>query len=937
MADPRRHLLADDAEIAFEDGDTVLEALLRAGLHPTGGGCLCAAGDCPHCLATVDGVGYVRTCQVRATEGLEVVREHRGGGYPRLDLDTPALTPESVGGPVRYLRCDVVVIGEGSSGLAAAEAARGAGSSVLSFDAARGDEVVGIYPGPLVIVRGEAETIHVEPRQEIVVATGAAELQPVAPGSELDGIVTARAAERFAAAGVDLGRVAAVGVSPSGIEAVRVTGELVRIEGERRVEAVVVATAGGEEERVACDTLSVGLGLQPRDVLARMARGLGGEVAVRVVGDAARSSDVPPCPASGIVCPCSQVSVADLDEVWGRGFREMELVKRATLAGTGTCQGSACIPYLRSFIADRGTQLQPPFTARPVARQRTLGELAAGAYFHATPRTALHDEHLAAGAVMERSGGWFRPWSYGDVEAEYRAVRESVSIGDVSTLGKILVSGPDALELLERLYPTRVSTLRPGRCRYALLLDERGTVLDDGMICREECAPGESRYRLSFTSGGSTLAELWLRDWAESWQLDVRILNQTTSLGAINVTGPRAAELLHRAGARWLPGFGAHGRAQVAGVACHILRLSFTGELSYELHHPAADSVDLWRRLLAAGDELGCRPHGLDALLRLRLEKGHILVGQDTDYDSTPRRIGHEWAVDGGKEDFVGKPALARTDPIPLDRRLVGLEMDGPAPIEGAVVWNDGDYAGYLTSSADSPVLGRAVMLGWVATIDDQGRLPETVTVDGRAARVTSPPFYDPGGERARSEVALGSAPGIPQSDDASRGSDEAGVLPSGSAATPIAATHPSQIDERSFRRVALARVAARPAAMDAYLSTRAAGSVALRVAPDEAMLFGTVDSSELADPHAIVELETGFAAAWMPAAEAAEILEATCEWEIPPQRPAFAQGAVADLPVKLWLEEGRTLFVVPEPYAGELQHRLERSARPRADRGEAP
>ena len=405
----------------------------------------------------------------------------------------------------------------------------------------------------------------------------------------------------------------------------------------------MVAEGDGAERRVVCDTVCVGLGRQPRDVLARMANGIGGDVSVRVVGEASEPGDVPPCPSEGVVCPCAGVSVADLDAVWERGFREMELVKRATLAGTGTCQGGACIPYLRSFLADRGQELQPAFTARPLAKQRTIGEIAAGSYHHATPRTALDEEHRRLGAQMERSGGWFRPWSYGSPADEYRAVREGVSICDVSTLGKMLVSGPDALELLERLYPTRVSTLRPGRSRYVLLLDERGYVLDDGLISRDVCADGEQRYRLSFTSGGATLAELWMRDWAESWGLDVRLMNQTLSLGAINVTGPMAAELLYRAGSGALPGFSSHGHLTVAGIDCRVFRLSFTGELSYELHHAAGDSLILWRTLLALGEDLGCRPHGLETLLQLRLEKGHILVGQDTDYDSTPRRIGHEW------------------------------------------------------------------------------------------------------------------------------------------------------------------------------------------------------------------------------------------------------------------------------------------------------
>ena len=175
-----------------------------------------------------------------------------------------------------------------------------------------------------------------------------------------------------------------------------------RFVGTRSVEAVVV---GGEE--VPCDSVICDLGTTPRDVLARMGVGLG----VEVVGDAAISTEPPPCPAAGVVCPCNDTTMADLDDAWNRGFTDMELLKRATLAGTGTCQGSMCSPYLRSFLLDRNGELEPTFTARPVARQATLGELAAGRHHAAVPRTALHHEHVAAGATMDRLGGWWRPWT----------------------------------------------------------------------------------------------------------------------------------------------------------------------------------------------------------------------------------------------------------------------------------------------------------------------------------------------------------------------------------------------------------------------------------------------------------------------------------------------------------------------------------------------
>ncbi|WP_420644629.1 glycine cleavage T C-terminal barrel domain-containing protein [Candidatus Leptofilum sp.] len=730
-------LIVDERPYPYEPGDSLLIAMLRAGVQPTGGGCLCLGGDCNNCLATVDGVSYVRTCQTAAKPGV-VVQRHHLQKYPPLPEEDRAMPTV----PARNLFCDVAVIGGGESGQTAVAAAEAAGKRVIVLEAANGQEAIGIYDGPLVVAHTETETLRVHAHDEIIVATGAAEIMPIVPGSELAGLLTSRAAEKLAQAGLDLGRMVAVGTPPVGVDCELAEGELIRFEGANgRLHTVITQTKDGQERRYACDTAVLGLGLHPRNALLRMGHGL----PVRAVGDAARDSDIPTCPSEGMVCPCEGVSVADLEAVWDQGFHEMELVKRATLAGTGTCQGSVCLPYLRSFLQKKGKTLQPSFTARPVIRQITIGEVAAGAHHHATPRTALDGEHRRLGAQMERSGGWWRPWTYGDPDGEYWAVREAVSIMDVSTLGKMIVSGPDALPFLERLYPTKVATIKDGRSRYVLLLNERGYVFDDGMICKES----DTRYTLTFTSSGVNHSEMWLRDWASSWSLDVHILNQTMSLGAINVTGPLTRQLLEKAGIANLPGWLGHQKGDVASVPCHIFRLSFTGELSYELHHPAEHSVKLWRTLLELGQPLGIRPHGMDTLLRLRLEKGHVIVGQDTDFDSTPRRIHHDWAVRLDKPQFIGRHAVGRTNKIPLDKMLVGLELpDGPAPIEGAVIWHDGAYAGYVTSSAYSPVLGKVVMLGWLYTFN--GNLPEAVTIDGRIARRVPLPFYDKEARRAR-------------------------------------------------------------------------------------------------------------------------------------------------------------------------------------------
>lgn len=715
----------DGHELAFEAGDTLAVAALRAGEHPARGGTLCLSGDCGNCVADVDGIPWIRTCQTPAAEGMVVRRHPLLGGPPTTSPGAAASVT------VRRTHADVVVVGAGDSGRRAADEAARAGRQVIAFDAAQGSEVVAMFAGPMLVVRHRGPTVTESTIEQVhahhvVLATGAAEIQPVCPGDRLAGLYTPRGAAIAQAAGVALGRVVPVGAQLRGLL------------GDGHVSAVVL----DDGTTTPCDTVVVELGSSPRDLLARMAPG----VAVEVVGAAAAFHALPRPPVAGTVCPCSRVTVEDLDGVWAKGFRELELVKRASLCGTGTCQGSVCNPHLRAFVADRSGATPEPFTGRPAARQLTLDEAAAGYDIEVFRRTPLHGEHLALGATLDRFGGWFRPWHYGDVEAEYWAVRNDVSIGDVSTLGKMLVSGPDVVELLERLYPNHVHDIKVGRSRYVINLNERGHILDDGMICRD----GETRFLLTWTSGGASVAEMWVRDWVETWGLRVHVLDRTVSHGAINVTGPKAAALLARLGVDppALPGFLQHRHLDVARVPCHVMRLSFTGEASFELHHHIDRSVELWRALLSAGADLGVRPHGLQALFGLRLEKGHIIVGQDTELDSSPRRVNMDWAVKLDKPAFIGRDALVRTAALPDERRLFGFTMHGSAPHEGSVIRQQpgGDVVGHVTSSWWSPLFGHSVLLGW------QKHAPhtDTVWIDGRVATVAATPFYDPSGRRAR-------------------------------------------------------------------------------------------------------------------------------------------------------------------------------------------
>jgi sarcosine oxidase subunit alpha len=386
-------------------------------------------------------------------------------------------------------------------------------------------------------------------------------------------------------------------------------------------------------------------------------------------------------------------------------------------------------------------------TSRPPVRPVPLEDLAGGVHEIVERRTALHERHLRLGARMEWSGSWKRPFGYGDPAEEYRAVRQRVGLMDVGTLGKFLVGGRDAGELVDRIVAGRVSDLRPGRARYALWLDEAGYVMDDGLVC----ATDDGRYYLTSTSGGADRMEAWLRDWTDRWNLHAHVVNQTAMLGAILVAGPLARDLLSRLsdddiGRDRLP-YPGHARVEVAGVPCRAMRVGFVGELTFELHHPRGRGVQLWDALLAAGADLEVRPFGLDALDILRLEKGHPYLGQDTLPDDHPGKLGLSFAVDMAKPSFVGREALRRMEQLPPHRKLVGLAFDR-VPQRGVPLTAGDRIVGRVTSCAVSPILGTSIGLGWITGAE--GAVPSVLRSGASTATVATTPFYDSGGARLR-------------------------------------------------------------------------------------------------------------------------------------------------------------------------------------------
>jgi sarcosine oxidase subunit alpha len=278
-------------------------------------------------------------------------------------------------------------------------------------------------------------------------------------------------------------------------------------------------------------------------------------------------------------------------------------------------------------------------------------------------------------------------------------------------------------------------------------LDEAGYVMDDGLLA----ALPDGSFFLTSTSGGADRMEAWLRNWIDRLDLHVHLVNQTAQLGAINVTGPHARDLLAELSdadlAREAIPYPGHAEIQVAGVPCRAIAVGFVGELSFELHHPRGRGAELWDALLAAGGRWGIRPHGLDALDVLRLEKGHVYLAQDTMPDDHPTKLGLDWAVAMGKPDFVGKRALERMAHLPLERKLVGLRFDGaaqrghPLTVEGAIV-------GRITSCTESEAVGASIGLGWIRAIE--GTFPAHLRAGECAATVVPTPFYDREGGRLR-------------------------------------------------------------------------------------------------------------------------------------------------------------------------------------------
>ena len=449
------------------------------------------------------------------------------------------------------------------------------------------------------------------------------------------------------------------------------------------------------------------------------------------------------------------VTVKDIERAVGEGYESLELAKRYTTVTMGPSQGRfSQLPAARVLARATGIDLGAVglTTARPPWQTVPLGVLA-GRPFEPAKRSALHDRHRDRSADVRWAGDWRRAYHYGDPQAEARAVQTSAGLIDVSTLGKLLVRGPDAGELLDRMYPNRMSSLTAGRIRYGVMLSDAGRITDDGTVCRID----DDTFYVTTTSSGATAVEQQMNWWLSAWGLDAWITDVTQGIAAMNLAGPNARAILGELteidcssdGFKYLDAK----QALVAEVPALVLRIGFVGELGYEIHCPAPQATHLWDAILGDGSR-AVTPFGLEPQRILRLQKLHVIVGQDTDSESTPFNTGMAWAVKFDKEqDFLGRWALENRKGQTPEVALVGFTVpSGDVMVEGAVVVDRGKPAGQVTSARWSPHLGASIGLATVpaALATDGQTIQISYAGSTHGAVVTTKPFYDPGGEALR-------------------------------------------------------------------------------------------------------------------------------------------------------------------------------------------
>ena len=482
----------------------------------------------------------------------------------------------------------------------------------------------------------------------------------------------------------------------------------------------------------------------------------------------------------------NDVTAEDIKITIQENYRHVEHVKRYTAFGFGTDQGK--LSSVNSFILTAEAMGAPieqvsTTTYRPAYTPVSLGVLAgldADNTFDPERVTGIHQCHQSRGAAFEPVGQWLRPWYFAKagedmhaaVNRECLAARNGVGIMDASTLGKIQIDGPDAREFLNRIYSNAWSKLEPGKCRYGLMLNENGMVMDDGVTA---CINDEQFY-MTTTTGGAANVLSWLERWHQTeWpELKVWMTSVTDHWGTIAVVGPKARQVLQKLcddidfSAEAFP-FMDWKAGMVAGLPARVFRVSFSGELAYEINVEAGYGHYVWEQVMAAGAEFDITPYGTETMHVLRAEKGFIIVGQDTDGSMTPIDLGMAWAVGMKKPfSFLGKRSLSRSDTARDNRKhLVGLLPVDPKAVipEGAQIIASanvqvpkaGGYdapvplLGHTTSSYYSAFLGRSIAMAVIE--NGRNRIGETLYAYSRGNFIEfkvadSTVFVDAKGER---------------------------------------------------------------------------------------------------------------------------------------------------------------------------------------------
>ena len=466
------------------------------------------------------------------------------------------------------------------------------------------------------------------------------------------------------------------------------------------------------------------------------------------------------------------VTLRETDRAIGAGMHSIEHVKRYTSIGTAHDQGKTSGTITMGLIGQAlGKQpdeigsltFRAPFVGIPFAALagRERGQLA-----DPVRRTPIHASHVAAKAPMEDVGQWKRPWYFPqggeDMHAavlrECAAVRAGAGVMDASTLGKIDIQGPDAAEFLDRIYTNMFSSLKVGASRYGFMCGVDGMVFDDGVTTRL----AEDHFLMTTTTGGAAKVLDWLEEWLYTEWPDLKVYctSVTEHISTVAVVGPKSRNIIDKLTdgpdvSNEAFGFMDNKYADVAGIPARIARISFSGELAYEINVDAWYGDHIWKAVMDAGKEFGITPYGTETMHVLRAEKGYVILGQDTDLTQTPMDLGMDWIV-SKKKDFIGKRSFSRSDTARAGRnQLVGF-----LPVDGSVVVPEGAYVvvaadankpapvdqiGYVTSSYMSAELGRSFAMGMLA--NGQARHGEEVAVrigkDVVMATVTEPLFVD--------------------------------------------------------------------------------------------------------------------------------------------------------------------------------------------------